>query len=46
MIRFYPVKGKTLLSDLNGETFAETQDLNQSDDNNVNEVEDNEHERS
>jgi len=46
MIRFYPVKGKTLLSDSNGETFAETQDLNQRDDNNndvVDEAQDNEH---
>ena len=46
MIRFNAVKGKTLLSDSNGETFAETQDLNQRDDNNndvVDDAQDNEH---
>ena len=46
MIRFHPVKGKTLLSDLNGETLAATQDLNQSDDSDVDGVEDNKHEGS
>ena len=44
MISFHPVKWKTLLSDLNGETLASTQDLNQSDDNDVDEAEDNENE--